>query len=98
VQGVGSPVHAVPGLTPKSPVITDRPVLVTVVAASTAKVEAVPRVGAVVTAKTGRDMANTNATIAIVNTSRLVRRGRFSRELFFSLCIKAVYPGPGYLK
>jgi hypothetical protein len=36
--------------------------------------------------------------IATVNSSRLVRRGRLIRELFFSVCIKAVYRRCGYLK
>src|SRR5579859_1670349 len=43
VQGAGSPVHDVPGLTPRSPVTTVGPVLVTAVPASTAKGSAVPR-------------------------------------------------------
>jgi len=38
----GKPVTAVPGLTPRSPEITDGPVLVTVVPANTAKDVAVP--------------------------------------------------------
>ncbi len=37
---------AVPGLTPKFPVTTVKPVFVTVVAANTAKLEAAPRLGA----------------------------------------------------
>jgi hypothetical protein len=47
VQGAGNPVHEVPGLTPKSPVIIVGPVLVTVEAPRTAKVCAEPNGGAV---------------------------------------------------
>src|SRR5579864_2494758 len=43
----GKPVIAEPGLTPTSPVITDRPVHVTVEAPRTAKPTAEPRLGAV---------------------------------------------------
>src|SRR3954463_8071934 len=43
----GKPVTAVPGLTPRSPVMTLDPVLVTVDPPSTAKLCAVPRDGAV---------------------------------------------------
>ncbi len=39
----GNPVTAVPGLSPRSPVITVRPVLVTVAPARTAKLAADPR-------------------------------------------------------
>ena len=39
------PVTAVPGLSPRLPVIVDGPVLVTVVAAKTAKLSAVPNQG-----------------------------------------------------
>jgi hypothetical protein len=44
-------VIAVPGLTPKSPVTTVAPVLVTVEPAKTAKLAAVPRFGAVARAE-----------------------------------------------
>ena len=47
VQGAGNPVHEVPGLTPKSPVMTVAPVLVTVEAPRTAKLSAEPSGGAV---------------------------------------------------
>jgi hypothetical protein len=43
----GNPVTALPGLRPRSPVITLGPVLVTVVPARTAKLSSVPRFGAV---------------------------------------------------
>jgi hypothetical protein len=65
----GNPVTAVPGLTPRSPVMTVLPVLVTVLLARTAKVVAVPSAGAVAgrapivfapTIKTATEMANTN--------------------------------------
>ena len=46
----GNPVTAVPGLTPRSPLIDEGPVLVTVEPASTAKLEAVPRPTAVASA------------------------------------------------
>jgi len=43
----GNPVIAVPGLTPRSPVMTVGPVLVTVDAPNTAKLCAVPNDGAI---------------------------------------------------
>jgi hypothetical protein len=45
VHGAGNPVHEVPGLTPRSPVTTVAPVLVTVELPRTAKLPAKPRVG-----------------------------------------------------
>jgi hypothetical protein len=47
VQGTGNPVHELPGLTPKSPVMIVGPVLVTVEAPRTAKLCAEPSGGVV---------------------------------------------------
>ncbi|MEJ7699213.1 MAG: hypothetical protein WKF71_06145 [Pyrinomonadaceae bacterium] len=70
----GKPVTAVPGLTPKFPFTVLRPVLVTVVAANTPKVEAVPRLGATasgddcaLTPKEGKALVKKAATKTIAN-------------------------------
>jgi hypothetical protein len=61
-QTGGKPVTAVPGLTPRSPVITLGPVLVTVEAPSTAKLWAIPSDGAVWAAAEWYVVALTSAT------------------------------------
>ena len=59
----GNPVTALPGLTPRFPLIMLGPVLVTVVAAKTPKLPAVPRPGAVA-ASAGACVATSRATVA----------------------------------
>jgi hypothetical protein len=73
VQGAGSPVQAVPGLTPRSPVITVLPVLVTVLPARTAKLVAVPRPGAVEVSATIDFVPTRRATAEMASTYRRAR-------------------------
>jgi len=54
----GNPVTAVPGLTPRSPLIALGPVLVTVLPARTAKLPAVPRPTGAVAAPAGWEAKN----------------------------------------
>ena len=54
----GNPVTAVPGLTPRSPLMVLGPVLVTVVPARTAKLPAVPRPTGAVSARAGCEAMN----------------------------------------
>ena len=54
----GNPVTAVPGLTPRSPLMLLGPVLVTVVPARTAKLAAVPRSTGAVWARAGWEAMN----------------------------------------
>lgn len=71
----GNPVTAKPGLTPRSPMITVGPVLVTVDDPSTAKLSTVPRVGAV---------AALAKPLTISSTSRAApRMAKRERVLFF---------------
>src|SRR5579859_4064660 len=83
----GNPVTAVPGLTPRSPVITLGPVLVTVLPARTANDDAVPRLTgagwlarpateapAVVRAK-ALETRNTPASIMVIKPGRCFLRG-----------------------
>src|SRR4051812_2059744 len=70
----GKPVTALPGETPRSPVMVVAPVFVTVEPPSTAKLCAAPSVGAVSSSllacpPTGTAMATTKADVAIPQTS-----------------------------
>jgi hypothetical protein len=60
----GNPVTAVPGLTPRSPLMALGPVLVTVVPARTAKLPAVPRPTGAVAAVAGCEARNMATAIA----------------------------------
>ena len=60
----GKPVIEVPGLTPKSPMTTDGPVLVTAAAPRTAKLVAVPSGGAVAAETVSNNAAETIRAIA----------------------------------
>ena len=63
----GKPVTAVPGLTPRSPVMTLGPVFVTVEAPSTAKLWAAPSDGAVWADAEWYVVALTSAVIKVMN-------------------------------
>src|ERR1700722_6426234 len=66
----GNPVTAVPGLTPRSPLMLLGPVLVTVVPARTAKLPAVPRPTGAVAAMAGWEAMN----MAMAPAAATVRR------------------------
>src|SRR5256885_2387695 len=69
VHGVGKPVNAVPGLTPRSPVTVVAPVQVTVEEPRTAKLAAAPSDGAVAWAQHSLPIPNrqiTNNTIFFI--------------------------------
>jgi len=68
-----NPVTAVPGLTPRSPLMTVLPVLVTVLPARTAKVVAVPNPGAVEVSAAIDFVPTTRATNAAASTYRRIR-------------------------
>jgi len=77
----GNPVMEVPGLTPRSPLITDGPVLVTVEPARTAKLPAVPRPTGAVAAAAGPTPTAAIAAIATVRASeRVISHKRLGRR------------------